>query len=415
MNIVHIAPAWISIPPKNYGGTEVVIYNLIEEQVAQGHSVTLLAPGDAKTSARLVSFLPKALVEDGVPWYAHLKAFYHLQKSVEYIREHTFDIVHMHLSSASDMYLPPLTASLSVPRVMTLHSCFPFDRAGTYIGDADSYYMDWLADVPLVAISEQARKEVPHDLKFLDVIHHGLPMQVFTPTTSEPEPYLAWLGRFVPEKGAHLAIAAAKEAGVPLVLAGIVDHHLPETVRYFEEEIGPELDGELIKYIGPVNMEQKLDFLSRAKALLNPITWEEPFGMVMLEAMALGCPVISFRRGAAPEVVHHTRSGFLVSNLEEMVQSIVRIEALDRAQVRAHVEQHFSVKAMAERYTQAYRRAIATHVRNHWTRPALVTSPIVHLPVSPTLMAKRDDLASAGFPSLTTQCPMAEKEAGRMP
>lgn len=413
MNIVHIAPPWIPIPPKNYGGTEIVLYNLIEEQVAQGHSVTLLAPGDAVTSAHLVSFLPQALLEEGVPWYAHLQAFYHLYQSIAYICEHNFDIVHMHLSSSSDMYLLPLSRGLHIPHVMTLHSCFPFDRAGSWIGEGDRYYMNWLKSMPMVAISKQACRAVPYDLNFVGIVHHGIPMHLFTPTTRYPENYVAWLGRFVPEKGPHLAIEAAKRANIPLVLAGIVDYHLPEAVRYFKEQIEPQIDGQRITYIGPVNHEQKVDFLSRARALLNPITWEEPFGMVMIEAMALGCPVVSFARGAAPEVVKHARSGFLVANIDEMVEAVTRIDELKRTAVRAYVEEHFSVKAMAEKYTQVYRRVIAKHVHTHWSR-ATLPSPVVHLPVSTMLPFRRDELASAVYP-VTSPFPREGTEAEPAP
>ena len=150
MKIAHIAPPWIAIPPKNYGGTEIVLYNLIEEQVAQGHDVTLLAPGDARTSAKLISFFPHALIDAGVPWQGHLKAYYHLHKAVEYIKDHDFDIVHTHLSSSADMYLFPLTAQLATPHVMTLHSHFPFDHVQSWTGDADDFYMQWIASVPMI-------------------------------------------------------------------------------------------------------------------------------------------------------------------------------------------------------------------------------------------------------------------------
>src|SRR6266566_5094126 len=143
MKIAHIAPPWIAIPPKNYGGTEIVLYNLVEQQVAQGHDVTLFAPGDAKTSAKLVSFFPQSLLQQGVPWTMHLKAFYHLCKALEQVREQEFDIVHTHLSSSADMYIFPLTAALAMPHVTTLHSHFPFDHAsGGWVSDADRYYMD---------------------------------------------------------------------------------------------------------------------------------------------------------------------------------------------------------------------------------------------------------------------------------
>ena len=297
MKIAHIAPPWIRIPPKNYGGTETVIANRVEEQVAEGHDVTLLAPGDASTSAQLVSFFPQSLIESGVPWQGHLKAYYHLRKSVEYIKAHNFDIVHMHLSSSSDMYLFPLTTGLRTPHVTTLHSRFPFDRVQSWTGDADEFFKEWFLSTPMVAISENARNDTPFPLNFVGVVYHGLPMNFFKHTVKKPDDCFVWLGRFVPEKGAHLAIQAVKQAGASLVLAGIVDKHIAASVTYFEEQIKPYVDGQKIKYIGPVNTRQKISLLSKAHGFLNPIQWEEPFGMVMIEAMALGCPLISFARG----------------------------------------------------------------------------------------------------------------------
>jgi glycosyltransferase involved in cell wall biosynthesis len=360
MKIAHIAPPWIAIPPKDYGGTEVVLYNLVEEQVAQGHDVTLFAPGDAKTSARLISFFPHSLIGDGVPWQGHLKAYYHLHKAVEYIKSHDFDIVHTHLSSSAEMYLFPLMSHVVTPHVMTLHSHFPFDRIQPWKGDADDLYMEWASSVPIVVISEQARAKNAFPLNIAGVVHHGLPMAQFRPTVKQPESFFVWLGHFVPTKGPHLAIEAAKKAGVPLVLAGTVDRHVQASVDYFEQEIKPHIDGEQITYVGPVNMKQKIDLLSRARGLLNPIQWEEPFGMVMIEAMAVGCPVIAFRRGAVPEIVIHGKSGFLVHDVNEMVQSIARIDELDREVVRAHVEQHFTSHIMAQRYTKVYKKVIAS-------------------------------------------------------
>ena len=394
MKIAHIAPPWIAIPPKNYGGTEIVLYNLIEEQVAQGHDVTLLAPGDARTSAKLISFFPHALIDAGVPWQGHLKAYYHLHKAVEYIKDHDFDIVHTHLSSSADMYLFPLTAQLATPHVMTLHSHFPFDHVQSWTGDADDFYMQWIASVPMIVISEHARAARTFPLHVVGVVHHGLPMAHFQPTVKRPERFFVWLGRFIPEKGPHLAISAAKKAGVPLVLAGTIDQHVQESVDYFEHMIKPHIDNQQIKYIGPVDMEQKIDLLSRARGLLNPIQWEEPFGMVMIEAMAVGCPVITCARGAAPEIVAHRRSGFLVQDVNEMVHSISMIDELDRMAVRAHVKQHFTAHAMAEKYTQVYEMIIASSVRDVTSGryssndgPALIAPLFPALtPLSPTLV-----------------------------
>jgi len=404
MKIAHIAPPWIAIPPKNYGGTEIVLYNLIEEQVAQGHDVTLFAPADARTSAKIVSFFPHSLIESGVPWHAHLKAYYHFHMAIEYIKSHHFDVVHTHLSSSADMYIYPLLKAAAVPVIVTLHSRFPFDRAASWLGDADQYYLDWLAPVPMIAISESAREDVPYKLNFIGVIHHGLPTDAFTPTVEESEDFLFWLGRIVPEKGPHLAIEAAKACGRPLVLAGTVDRHLPDAVNYFEQMIKPHLDGQQIRYVGPVGMQEKIDWFSRAYGMLNPIEWKEPFGMVVIEAMAVGCPIISFARGSTPELIAHGKSGFLVDDLQEMIHYIEKLESLDRKVVRAHVEQNFSVRVMAEKYTKAYRQSIkltktsSTLVPHQLPvsmvrkAPSTASTPIVlpsSSPFAPTQLASR--------------------------
>src|SRR6266487_5030226 len=360
MKIAHIAPPWIAIPPKNYGGTENVIYNLVEEQVAQGHDVTLFAPGDAKTSSKHVSFFPASLLASGVQMQAHLKAYYHLHKAVEYIKEHDFDIVHTHLSSTTDMYIFPLTAPLTTPHVTTLHSNFPFDKApGGWTGDADEYYMQWAPFVPMVAISKSAQAQAPKALQFVGVVYNGIAMKDYRPSVKSQGAYFAWLGRFAPEKGAHLAIEAAKRAGVPIILAGNVQRH-QESMRYFREVIEPQIDNDQVRYVGPVNMRQKVKLLSRARGFLNPIEWEEPFGMVMIEAMALGCPVISFARGAAPEIVVNGETGFLVHDLDEMVASIPRIDEIDRNVTRMHIEEHFSAQVMARQYIEIYEKLAKT-------------------------------------------------------
>jgi glycosyltransferase involved in cell wall biosynthesis len=360
LKIAQIAPPWITIPPKNYGGSEVVIYNLVEEQVAQGHDVTLFAPGDARTSAEHISFFPKSLTEEGVPWAGHLKAYYHLQKAMEYVKQHDFDIVHTHLSSSSDMYIFPLAASLATPHVTTLHSRFPFDRVQSWTGKADELYMEWAPAVPMVAISESALAEVEYNLNFVGVVHHGLPKQQFLPSSKKRGDFFVWLGRFVADKGTHLAIEAAKRAGVKIVLAGTIDRYQQESIKYFNELIKPQIDNDQVRYVGPVNLKEKISLLSRAYGFLNPIEWEEPFGMVMIEAMALGCPVISFARGAAPEIIVHRKTGFLVQNVDEMVRFIPRIAEIDREATRMHMERNFSVRVMAEKYMKIYNQVIKT-------------------------------------------------------
>src|SRR5258706_2155149 len=210
----------------------------------------------------------------------------------------------------------------------------------------------------MIAISESARSEVPYPLNFVGVVHHGLPMQQFVPSKRGVSDYFVWLGRFVSDKGTHHAIRVAKEAGVKLVLAGTIDRHLPDAENYFHTMVKPHVDNDQIKHIGPVNMKEKIRLLSRARGFLNPIEWEEPFGMVMIEAMALGCPVISFVRGAAPEIVVHRKTGFLVHDIEEMVKFIPRVDGIDRSVTREHVEKNFSAHAMAEKYIKVYKKVI---------------------------------------------------------
>jgi glycosyltransferase involved in cell wall biosynthesis len=364
MRIAQIAPPWITIPPKNYGGTENVLYDLIEELRALGHDVTLYATGDAKTSARLVSFLPRALSEDGVPWREHLQPYYHLHKAVEHCKLHQYDIVHAHLSVTQDLFLFPLLSTLRTPHVATLHSNFPFDKMpGNWVGDADRYYMDWASDVPLIAISKSAQAQQSLPVKFVGVVHNGISLRKYQPTGKPRSNFFMWMGRLVPEKGAHNAIQVARRAGIPLLLAGSMDRSTKEMQRYFQQEVRASCDGTQIRYIGPVNAQQKINLLSQARGLLNPIEWEEPFGMVMIEAMALGCPVITFARGAAPEIVVHGQTGLLVQNVDEMVEAIAHIDELDRDAIRKHVAQHFSARIMAEHYLEVYQKVIAENLR----------------------------------------------------
>ena len=355
MKIAQIAPPWIRIPPKNYGGAEQVINALVEEQVAQRHEVTLFATGDAQTSAKLVSYFPEALNASKVPWAAHLKPYYHLISALEQAKD--FDIIHTHLSSSSDLYIFPLTARLQTPHITTLHSHFPFDRVQNWIGDADSYFLEkWGASVPCVTISEQERKNIPEHLQIIGVVYNGLAIHNYPLKERKRDTILVWLGRFTPEKGVHLAIEAAKRAHMPLVLAGTIDRYHQESLHYFRKQIEPTIDNEQVKYIGPVNLQEKCRLLNRAYGFLNPIEWEEPFGMVMIEAMAMGCPVISFNRGAAPELIIEGKTGFLVDTLDEMVETIPKIAHIDRKEARRHIEEHFSASAMARNYERLYQQ-----------------------------------------------------------
>lgn len=358
MKIAHIAPPWIAIPPKDYGGAETVIHSLIEEQVAEGNDVTLFASGDSQTSARLVAFYPQALRAAGISWGEHQKVYYHLQKSLEYVQEHDFDIVHAHLSSGGDLFLFPLLPMLNKPHITTLHSKLPFDEAEIPEELRGGKYEQWAAYIPFVAISESTRNQQGLPLNFIGMVHHGIDLNLYHSESTRHDDNFLWLGRFVQEKGPHVAIEAARKANVPLILAGTIDKKNQETEAYFYHKIEPEIDNKHIYYRGPVDIPDKIRLMSQARGFLNPIQWEEPFGMVMIEAMALGCPVIAFARGAAPEIVVHGKTGFLVQDSTEMAQYIQRIDEIDRRETRLHVQKKFSSVVMAHGYKEIYHRAI---------------------------------------------------------
>ncbi|GCF09036.1 glycosyltransferase family 4 protein [Dictyobacter arantiisoli] len=377
MKIAQIAPPWVSLPPQAHGGTENVIYQLVEELVELGHEVTVFAPADAHTAAKQVSFIPKSLLTEGVPWQANLKAYYHLHKSLEYVAEHDFDVVHTHLSSSSDMYIFPLATMLTTPHVTTLHAYFPFDRTtDNWIGDADHYFMEWANHVSLVAISENARRRVSHTTGFVGTVHNGLRLDQYTPTAPSAGDYFVWLGHFTYENGAHLAIEAAKCAGVPLLLAGVKEQYNRDAMEYYRHLVKPSIDGVQIRTVRLASTRDRINLLRQARGLLHPIQWDEPFGMALIEAMATGCPVISLARGAAPELIDHGHSGFLAHNLHEMIAYIKHIDEIQREDVRDHAEQYFSSRIMAEKYLHIYTNEIAA--RNFSAREAshISTQPL---------------------------------------
>jgi len=391
MKIAQVAPPWISIPPKSYGTTEYVIYHLVEELVALGHEVTLFAPADAHTAAKQVSFIPKSLITEGVPWQATLKAYYHLHKSLEYIAGHAFDIVHTHLASSSDMYIFPLAAMMSTPHLTTLHGYFPFDRTvDNWTGDADGYFMEWAQHVPLVATSESAREQVRRispKTRFAGVIPHGIHIETCEATPQHAADYFIWQGRFTYETGAHLAIEAAKRARQPLILAGIKESHNRDAMDYYRHLVEPYINGQDIRYVGPAIYRDNSELLRQARALLAPLQWEEPFGIEMIRAMAMGCPVIAFAAGAATEIIDHGRTGFLAHNVEEMEHYMHRITHIDRHQVCKHAERYFSARVMAEKYVNVYQNVIASRGHDREATAPIITQPLVGTPTSDMLSA----------------------------
>ncbi len=335
MRIAQVAPLAESVPPKLYGGTERVIAWLIDELVALGHDVTLFASGDSRTRAKLVPACPRGL-RLGRPRPDPMAASAALLSD---LAEHAaeFDVIHCHLEW---LHLPLLTR-LRKPFVTTLHG--RLDLPG--ITDIVRRH----PDAPFISISDDQRRPVP-GAWWLETIHHGLPERSLRPKFS-PGSYLAFLGRLSPEKGPEAAIRIARDAGLPLRIAA----KMPRAERgYFKDRLEPLIDGDQIAIVGEVDDGAKEQFLGDAAALLFPIDWPEPFGLVMIEAMACGTPVIAFRNGSVPEVIDDGESGFIVDTEEEAVRAVRQIGGMDRRAVRAAFERRFTSGRMARDYLQAY-------------------------------------------------------------
>jgi glycosyltransferase involved in cell wall biosynthesis len=347
MRIAQIAPLFEAVPPKLYGGTERVVYSLTEELVAMGHDVTLFASGDSITSAKLEPVWPQALrldpnIRDWVSTYAIM---------MEYVRQRcdAFDVLHFHV----DYWPNSLFSRQEVPFVTTLHGRLDLPEF------AAVYRM--FPNVPLVSISNNQRTPVP-DLGWAATVYHGMPQNLLTPQPGGKHDYFAFLGRISPEKGIERAIRIAQACGVTLKVAAKVDKADQE---YFDREVAPLLATGGVEFIGEINDAQKPAFLSGAKALLFAIDWPEPFGLVMIEAMACGCPVIAFRRGSVPEVMDDGITGFIVDNVEEAIVACGRLGELDRAKVRAQFDKRFTARRMAEDYITVYEKLIAKrHARS---------------------------------------------------
>jgi glycosyltransferase involved in cell wall biosynthesis len=345
MRIAQVAPLAESVPPKLYGGTERVVAWLTEELIALGHDVTLFASGDSATSARLVPAWPRAL-RLGRPKADPAVAEAAL---LELIGQHAqqFDVIHCHTNWT---HLPLLTR-LGVPFVTTLHN--RLDTPG--LPDAVSRF----PTAPFISISDDQRTPLA-GANWLGTIYHGLPADSLRPSLTAGS-YLAFLGRLTAEKGPEAAIRLARAASMPLRIAAKV----PRAERgYFKEQIEPLVDGKQIQLIGEVNERTKESFLANAAALLFPIDWPEPFGLVMIEAMACGTPVIAFRRGSVPEVVEHGVTGFIVDDEEQALQAIKQLRELDRSRVRDGFERRFTARRMAEDYVRHYRLLLENSARD---------------------------------------------------
>jgi glycosyltransferase involved in cell wall biosynthesis len=338
MKIAQIAPLAEAVPPKLYGGTERIVSYLTEELVRQGHDVTLFASGDSRTSAELVSCAPKALRLDGTV----RDPLPHVLIMLEEVRAraHEFDILHFHM----DMVHFPIFRRLAPRTLTTLHGRLD-------LRDLQPFYRKF-PEFPLVSISNHQRLPMP-PVNWAGTVYHGLPLDLLR---FNPEPrgeYLAFLGRMSPEKRPDRAIEIARRAKMKLRIAAKVDD---ADRQYFERNIRPLLDDPLVEFIGEIGEQQKSDFLGNAAALLFPIDWPEPFGLVMIEAMACGTPVIAFPEGSVPEVIDQDVTGYMVRSIDEAVATLGKARDLDRAAIRRRFEQRFSAERMARDYVALYRR-----------------------------------------------------------
>jgi glycosyltransferase involved in cell wall biosynthesis len=342
MKIAQIAPLFERTPPRLYGGTERIVSYLTEELLRRGHQVTLFASGDSVTGAELVKCSPEALrldpaVKDPIP---------HQIAMLERVRQraHEFDILHFHI----DLFHFPLVRELKTPSVTTLHGRLD-------LPDLKPFY-DVFRDVPLVSISHAQRRPMP-PVNWAGNVYHGLPADLLPFRQDVCGGYLVFLGRTSPEKRPDRAIEIATRAGLPLKIAAKIDK-VDEV--YWDRRIGPMVKAyPNVEFVGEIDERQKANLLGNARALLFPIDWPEPFGLVMIEAMACGTPVIAFKSGSVPEIIEDGVTGFVVNSNDEAVEAFCRLGELDRARIRSTFERRFSVERMAIDYEAIYRALAA--------------------------------------------------------
>ena len=341
MKIAQVAPLYEAVPPRLYGGTERVVAHLTDALVDLGHEVTLFSSADARTKATLTPVRDQAIRLDPSPLKSDLAAHLSMLDEVRR-RQDRFDIVHFH----TDLIHFPMFETIAPRTITTLHGRLD-------LVDLPEVYRRW-AKYPLASISDCQRTYLPF-ANWVGTVHHGISGSLFGLSESSCG-YLAFLGRISPEKGPDKAIAIARRLGMPLKIAAKVD---AADGPYFETCIRPMLDHPSIEFIGEIGDDAKAEFLGGAEALLFPIIWPEPFGLVMIEAMACGTPVVAFRQGAAMEVIDEGITGFLVENEQQAALAVTRARMLDRREVRRRFERRFSASTMARGYLDLYAERLA--------------------------------------------------------
>ncbi|HKO88861.1 MAG TPA: glycosyltransferase family 4 protein [Burkholderiales bacterium] len=352
MKIAQIAPLIESVPPKLYGGTERVVSYLTDELVRQGHDVTLFASGDSRTSANLVACTDQALrlnerCTDATPHHV-------LQLEKVRQRAHEFDVLHFHV----DYIHFPLFRNLFHKTITTLHG-------RQDLADLHPLYAEF-RDAPLVSISNAQRRPL-QDMRWVGTVYHGLPSGTCQFNAHASGDYFAFLGRISPEKRLDRAIQIARAVDLPIKVAAKIDK---ADEAYFHERIEPLLNDDLVEFVGEIGEEDKGEFLGNARALLFPIDWPEPFGLVMIESMSCGTPVIAWNEGSVSEIIDHGVTGYVVDNIEDAIQAATKLSELDRATVRERYERRFTAEIMARRYGALYRQLLS---RNEALATALRT------------------------------------------
>ena len=340
MKIAQIAPLWERVPPFRYGGIELIVGLLTDELVRRGHEVTLFASGDSMTTANLKSGHDQALRLD--PNINEPGLYEQMMLFDAYQNAHHFDIIHSHIGCAA----LPYSSFVKTPTVHTMHGIFTSDNEKMFRRFA------WQ---PYISISE-AQREPRLGLNYIHTVYNGIDTTTYTFQSTPAQPaYLAFVGRLSPEKGPLQAIKIARATGLPLKMAGKID---AVDRDFYREQLDPQIDGEQIQYLGEVSHEQKVQLLGGASVTLFPITWREPFGLVMIESMASGTPVIGMSLGSVPEIIAHGKTGFVCHSLEKMIEAIPEAIKLDRQTCRDYVLSRFSVQSMTDQYEKAFQMAL---------------------------------------------------------
>lgn len=401
MRIAQVAPLEVAVPPRGYGGTERVIYSLIEELVRLGHDVTLFAAGDSQTSAKLVPMLGKSLHFDP----AHDVNAYHVAMLEEVYTRYAdaFDVIHSHL----DYLTLPFLRVTPTPTVLTLHGRLDepeWDRVFHQYAHAN-----------YVSISDDQRS-VLSDINFVATVHHGIDLRSYT-FHREQGDYLVFIGRVSPQKRPDLAIEVAKRSGIKIKLAAKVDYR---EEAYFKQEIRPLLDHPLVEWLGEIDEREKRELMGNALAFILPIDWPEPFGLVFIEALACGTPVITRPIGSVPELLEDGVTGYTGRDADELVDAVRKVRDISRAACRAYAERRYSAERMALDYLRVYRRVQTRHdVAAVSTQAGVALSPravrrgatALNALHAPERIGERAAIVSNEVPRLGTPPPPAPQEA----